>query len=43
MINKNIVLDDYYVKTDDSGFIMSLKVDYAFKLVFDSEKHKNVL
>lgn len=43
MINKNIVLDDYYVKTDDSGFIMSLKVDYAFKLVFGSEKHKNVL
>ena len=42
-MNKNIIINDYYVKAEDNGFIMSPKVDYAFKLVFGSEKHKNVL
>ena len=33
-MNKNIVINDYYVKAEDNGFIMSPKVDYAFKLVY---------
>lgn len=42
-MNGNLILNDYYVKAEDNGFIMSPKVDYAFKLIFGSEKHKNVL